>query len=403
MWADRQIGPPVRQVMEKLPLYHLQGKISPCGNIMHLLLKLESGKQENQLKVFQVDCKVIIPRGTESGSEIKGFGFDFMYYSNPASCDLPNKSLSLPALSDLVRNPRRPGAPLPTPSYESPPLWAAPRLILAGPRGWAGAPFGAAVARRPPCCRGPASGPAAAYPPFPPSPFPSLPFPSAASSAPPPPLARSADPAGSAGETEAGKRQVSERATPEKEPHRAILSLACAPAQPSPALPCPGTMRPAERACLLLAILAAALLALAPAPTASLPPLNNASSSSGGGGGGNPGKGDSRDPQKVVASLSPPPPPSAGNHSGGGGAQRNPILAMLRDLPALKAAVVGACAASACLMACLLFRVLRSKRRNKKPRKYDIITTPAERVEMAPLNEEDDEDEDATVFDIKYR
>ena len=39
----------------------------------------------------------------------------------------------------------------------------------------------------------------------------------------------------------------------------------------------------------------------------------------------------------------------------------------------------------------------------KKTRKYDIITTPAERVEMAPLNEEDDEDEDSTVFDIKYR
>ncbi|KFO34577.1 Membrane protein FAM174B [Fukomys damarensis] len=45
----------------------------------------------------------------------------------------------------------------------------------------------------------------------------------------------------------------------------------------------------------------------------------------------------------------------------------------------------------------------RSGKRLKKTRKYDIITTPAERVEMAPLNEEDDEDEDATVFDIKYR
>uniref|UniRef100_A0A8C6XRI3 Family with sequence similarity 174 member B n=1 Tax=Naja naja TaxID=35670 RepID=A0A8C6XRI3_NAJNA len=155
--------------------------------------------------------------------------------------------------------------------------------------------------------------------------------------------------------------------------------------------------RPAERACLLLAILPAALLALAPLP-ASLPlaaAARNASSSS-------PSKGDSRDPQKVAAST-PPPPPSARNHSGGGAQQRNPVLAMLRDLPALKAAVIGACAASACLMACLLFRVLRSKRRNKKTRKYDIITTPAERVEMAPLNEEDDEDEDATVFDIKYR
>uniref|UniRef100_A0A8C9UB82 Family with sequence similarity 174 member B n=1 Tax=Serinus canaria TaxID=9135 RepID=A0A8C9UB82_SERCA len=46
---------------------------------------------------------------------------------------------------------------------------------------------------------------------------------------------------------------------------------------------------------------------------------------------------------------------------------------------------------------------LRSGKRIKKTRKYDIITTPAERVEMAPLNEEDDEDEDSTVFDVKYR
>ncbi|POI31769.1 hypothetical protein CIB84_004480 [Bambusicola thoracicus] len=46
---------------------------------------------------------------------------------------------------------------------------------------------------------------------------------------------------------------------------------------------------------------------------------------------------------------------------------------------------------------------LWSGKRIKKTRKYDIITTPAERVEMAPLNEEDDEDEDSTVFDVKYR
>lgn len=51
----------------------------------------------------------------------------------------------------------------------------------------------------------------------------------------------------------------------------------------------------------------------------------------------------------------------------------------------------------------MCFSSARSGRRLKKTRKYDIITTPAERVEMAPLNEEDDEDEDSTVFDIKYR
>ncbi|XP_023568044.1 membrane protein FAM174B, partial [Octodon degus] len=79
------------------------------------------------------------------------------------------------------------------------------------------------------------------------------------------------------------------------------------------------------------------------------------------------------------------------------------LSTLLRDLPTLKAAVIVACVFSALLVACLLLRVFRSGKRLKKTRKYDIITTPAERVEMAPLNEEDDEDEDATVFDIKYR
>ena len=45
----------------------------------------------------------------------------------------------------------------------------------------------------------------------------------------------------------------------------------------------------------------------------------------------------------------------------------------------------------------------RSGRRIRKTRKYDIITTPAERVEMAPLNEENDDDDDSTLFDVKYR
>ncbi|XP_064525126.1 membrane protein FAM174B isoform X1 [Pseudopipra pipra] len=96
----------------------------------------------------------------------------------------------------------------------------------------------------------------------------------------------------------------------------------------------------------------------------------------------------------------PPAAPAPGNHSG---ARLSPVPAMLRDLSALKAAVIGACALTAALIACLLLRVFRSGKRIKKTRKYDIITTPAERVEMAPLNEEDDEDEDSTVFDVKYR
>ncbi|KAM6350855.1 membrane protein FAM174B isoform 1-T1 [Alca torda] len=103
----------------------------------------------------------------------------------------------------------------------------------------------------------------------------------------------------------------------------------------------------------------------------------------------------------VNGSRLPAEPPGApGNHSG---AQLSPVPALLRDLSALKAAVIGACALTAALIACLLLRVFRYGKRIKKTRKYDIITTPAERVEMAPLNEEDDEDEDSTVFDVKYR
>ncbi|XP_039073603.1 membrane protein FAM174B [Hyaena hyaena] len=116
----------------------------------------------------------------------------------------------------------------------------------------------------------------------------------------------------------------------------------------------------------------------------------------------------------------PSPGPGPGNATrtgsgtaaaaGGGGSSNSSgdalvtrISSLLRDLPTLKAAVIVACAFTALLIACLLLRVFRSGKRLKKTRKYDIITTPAERVEMAPLNEEDDEDEDSTVFDIKYR
>lgn len=45
----------------------------------------------------------------------------------------------------------------------------------------------------------------------------------------------------------------------------------------------------------------------------------------------------------------------------------------------------------------------RSGRRIQKTRKYDIITTPAERVEMAPLNEDNEDEDDSTLFDVKYR
>ncbi|XP_071068710.1 membrane protein FAM174B [Dasypus novemcinctus] len=175
------------------------------------------------------------------------------------------------------------------------------------------------------------------------------------------------------------------------------------PRAPCPALRRPpvGTMRASPPPAPLLPLLLLALLAApaaaartaesAPAPQPERPPRPppgpgpaNATRTglgvaTGGGGGGSPSSNSSGD--ALVTRIS----------------------SVLRDLSTLKAAVIVACAFTTVLIACLLLRVFRSGKRLKKTRKYDIITTPAERVEMAPLNEEDDDDEDSTVFDIKYR
>ncbi|XP_061577873.1 membrane protein FAM174B [Cololabis saira] len=79
------------------------------------------------------------------------------------------------------------------------------------------------------------------------------------------------------------------------------------------------------------------------------------------------------------------------------------ISPLMTHLPTLKSIVIFICVLTAALITCLVVKVIRSGRRIRKTRKYDIITTPAERVEMAPLNEENDEEDDSTLFDVKYR
>lgn len=79
------------------------------------------------------------------------------------------------------------------------------------------------------------------------------------------------------------------------------------------------------------------------------------------------------------------------------------ISSLMTYLPALKKGVFAVCVLTAALVVCLVIKVVRSGRRIRKTRKYDIITTPAERVEMAPLNQEQDEEDDSTLFDVKYR
>nr|XP_055029660.1 membrane protein FAM174B [Misgurnus anguillicaudatus] len=79
------------------------------------------------------------------------------------------------------------------------------------------------------------------------------------------------------------------------------------------------------------------------------------------------------------------------------------ISTILRDLPTIKAVSIFICVSTVLLITCLVVKICRSGKKMRKTRKYDIITTPAERVEMAPLNEENDEDDDSTLFDVKYR
>lgn len=79
------------------------------------------------------------------------------------------------------------------------------------------------------------------------------------------------------------------------------------------------------------------------------------------------------------------------------------ISTLMTHLPTLKNIVIFICVLTAALITFLVIKVVRSGRRIRKTRKYDIITTPAERVEMAPLNEENDDEDDSTLFDVKYR
>ncbi|KAM9807895.1 membrane protein FAM174B [Neosynchiropus ocellatus] len=79
------------------------------------------------------------------------------------------------------------------------------------------------------------------------------------------------------------------------------------------------------------------------------------------------------------------------------------ISSLLTHLPTLKVIVLFICVLTAALVTCLLIKVYRSGRRIRKTRKYDIITTPAERVEMTPLNEDEEDEDDSTLFDVKYR
>ncbi|XP_049579228.1 membrane protein FAM174B [Syngnathus scovelli] len=124
------------------------------------------------------------------------------------------------------------------------------------------------------------------------------------------------------------------------------------------------------------------------------------------------------EPRSQPSLASPPNATSAAaasvnllQHDDGGGGDNNgtqaavgsPTSSLMTHLPTLKVIVICTCVLTGALITCLLFKVFRSGRRIRKTRKYDIITTPAERVEMAPLNDENDDEDDSTLFDVSYR
>lgn len=98
-----------------------------------------------------------------------------------------------------------------------------------------------------------------------------------------------------------------------------------------------------------------------------------------------------------------PPQEEHSSHNETDWAEGSRISTILRDLPTIKGFSISICVLTVLLITCLVIKICRSAKKIRKTRKYDIITTPAERVEMAPLNEDNDEDEDSTLFDVKYK
>uniref|UniRef100_A0A671K2H5 Family with sequence similarity 174 member B n=1 Tax=Sinocyclocheilus anshuiensis TaxID=1608454 RepID=A0A671K2H5_9TELE len=89
-----------------------------------------------------------------------------------------------------------------------------------------------------------------------------------------------------------------------------------------------------------------------------------------------------------------PPQEEHSSHNATDAAVGSRISTILRDLPSIKS-INNLANHVPCL--------IRLAKKIRKTRKYDIITTPTERVDMALLNEENDEDDDSTLFDVKYR
>ncbi|XP_067171751.1 membrane protein FAM174A [Apteryx mantelli] len=87
--------------------------------------------------------------------------------------------------------------------------------------------------------------------------------------------------------------------------------------------------------------------------------------------------------------------------SGGGGRLAEVSAPPEQGQPMTQRALSVLVLASAALIVYFVIRTVRLRRRNRKTRRYGVLDTNIENMELTPL-EQDDEDDDTTLFDANH-
>lgn len=153
--------------------------------------------------------------------------------------------------------------------------------------------------------------------------------------------------------------------------------------QAADAAPGPGPPDPGQRT----------LPSLSPGPTAAQPPGHALAEASGprgtqGGNGSSPGAGLAADEAGG----------KAGEGSVGGGLAVSPNPS---DKPMTQRALTVLMVVSGAVLVYFVVRTVRMRRRNRKTRRYGVLDTNIENMELTPLEQDDDED-DNTLFDANH-
>ncbi|XP_053423190.1 membrane protein FAM174A [Nycticebus coucang] len=132
---------------------------------------------------------------------------------------------------------------------------------------------------------------------------------------------------------------------------------------------------------------------LSPGPTAA-PPPGRASPDAAGPRGSEAGNGSSPGAGLTAEDRGG----KAAEGSGGGGLSVSPSLG---DKPMTQRALTVLMVVSGAVLVYFVVRTVRMRRRNRKTRRYGVLDTNIENMELTPL-EQDDEDNDNTLFDASH-